>query len=318
MKTAESRQPVHIGKVVRNARVFNFRNPPGGSLNDSALLEAVDRLFALLEERQIDYLLVGGIALLQYVEGRNTEDIDLIMSLSSLERLPELRKVGQEDDFARADFAGLQIDLLLISNPLFDEVHRRHATRQRFAEREIPCATPEGLVLLKLYALPSLYRQGNVTRRGPLRDGHPHLDERPRCRSRASLRGVGAPRERHRPQGSAPDRGRDPAASRDIPAASSLWHNLAMNANGRFSARVTEFVAENRIRTAIEEGKFDNLAGTGRPLSDIDEPYDPDWWVKNVDPPRAGGPDPRRQARPRLVLVPLIRPSPTAGVTWPP
>lgn len=53
-----------------------------------------------------------------------------------------------------------------------------------------------------------------------------------------------------------------------------------MNANGRFSARVTELVAENRIRTAMEEGKFDNLAGTGRPLSDIDEPYDPDWWVK--------------------------------------
>jgi hypothetical protein len=133
-------------------------------LSETALLEAVARLFALLEQRQIDYLLVGGVALLQYVEGRNTEDIDLIMSLSSLKRLPELRKVSQEDDFARADFDGLQIDLLLLSNPLFDEVRQRHATRQRFVEREIPCATPEGLVLLKLYALPSLYRQGNVTR----------------------------------------------------------------------------------------------------------------------------------------------------------
>jgi hypothetical protein len=158
------RQPVHIGKVVRNARIFNLRNPRGGSLSDSALLEAVDGLFALLEQRQIDYLLVGGIALLQYVEGRNTEDIDLIMSLASLDRLPELKKISQEDDFARADFAGLQIDLLLISNPLFAEVRLRHATRQRFVEREIPCATPEGLVLLKLYALPSLYRQGNATR----------------------------------------------------------------------------------------------------------------------------------------------------------
>ncbi|MEA2605120.1 MAG: hypothetical protein QOF89_6112 [Acidobacteriota bacterium] len=164
MKTAEARQPVHIGKVVRNARVFNFRHAGGGPLNDSALLEVVERLFALLEERRIDYLLVGGIALLQYVEGRNTEDIDLIMALSSLDLLPELRQVSQKDDFARADFQGLQIDLLLTRNPLFDEVRRRHATRQPFAEREIPCATPEGLVLLKLYALPSLYRQGNVTR----------------------------------------------------------------------------------------------------------------------------------------------------------
>src|SRR5258706_3271933 len=164
MKTAESRQPVHIGKVVRNAQVFNFRKPRGRSLSETALLEAVAGLFTLLEQRQVDYLLVGGIALLQYVEGRNTEDIDLIMSLASLERLPELRKVSQEDDFARTDFSGLQIDLLLISNPLFAEVRQRHATRQRFVERELPCATPEGLVLLKLYALPSLYRQGKVTR----------------------------------------------------------------------------------------------------------------------------------------------------------
>src|SRR4051812_13157849 len=164
MKTAEARQPVHIGKVVRNARIFNFRHPQGGPLNDSALLEAVERLFALLEERRIDYLLVGGIALLHYVEGRNTEDIDLIMALSSLDRLPELQKTGEDGDFAHASFDGLLIDLLLTRNPLFDEVRRRYATRQRFVEREIPCATPAGLVLLKLYTLPSLYRQGNLTR----------------------------------------------------------------------------------------------------------------------------------------------------------
>ena len=163
-RVTESSGQVHIGKVIRNARVFNFRNPQGGSVSDSALLDAVDRLFGLLEERGIEYLLVGGIALLQYVEGRNTEDIDLIMAISSLDRLPEVRKVGQERDFVRGDFEGLQIDLLLTSNPLFEEVRRRYATRQRFAEREIPCATPEGLVLLKLYALPSLYRQGNLAR----------------------------------------------------------------------------------------------------------------------------------------------------------
>src|SRR6185295_17465658 len=131
MKTAQVRDPVHIGKVVRNAILFKFREPRGGTVSDSALLEAVNRLFSLLEERRIDYLLVGGIALLQYVEGRNTEDIDLIMALSSLERLPEIHKIGQEQDFARGDFAGLQIDLLLTSNPLFETVRRRYATRQR-------------------------------------------------------------------------------------------------------------------------------------------------------------------------------------------
>ena len=164
MGTSVLSEPLHIGKVVRNARVFNFRNPQGGSVSDSALLDAVDRLFGLLEGRGIEYLLVGGIALLKYVEGRNTEDIDLIMAISSLERLPEIHKVSQEKDFARGDFEGVQIDLLLTSNPLFETARRRYATRQRFAEREIPCATPEGLVLLKLYALPSLYRQGNLVR----------------------------------------------------------------------------------------------------------------------------------------------------------
>ena len=164
MKTAADRQPIQIGQVVRNARIFNFRDLPRGPVNDGNLLETVERLFELLAERRIDYLLVGGIALLQYVEGRNTEDIDLIMALSALDLLPELHQVSQKDDFARADFHGLQIDLLLTRNPLFDEVRRRYATRQRFLEREIPCTTPEGLVLLKLYALPSLYRQGDVTR----------------------------------------------------------------------------------------------------------------------------------------------------------
>lgn len=166
MRAAEARE-VHIGKVVRNAVLFNMGRPQagvGGAVQGDDLLEAVSRLFALLEERRTDYLLVGGIALLKYVEGRNTEDIDLIMALSSLEKLPEIRIEGRDDDFIRGTFDGLQIDLLLTRNPLFEKVRRRYATTQRFVEREIPCATVEGLLLLKLYALPSLYRQGNFAR----------------------------------------------------------------------------------------------------------------------------------------------------------
>ena len=53
-----------------------------------------------------------------------------------------------------------------------------------------------------------------------------------------------------------------------------------MSSHGRFSSRAIQLVAENRIREAIEEGKFDNLTGLGQPIADIDEPYDPDWWVK--------------------------------------
>jgi hypothetical protein len=48
----------------------------------------------------------------------------------------------------------------------------------------------------------------------------------------------------------------------------------------RMSRRAIETVAENRIRQAIEEGKFDDLPGLGKPIPDIDEPYDPLWWVR--------------------------------------
>lgn len=69
-------------------------------------------------------------------------------------------------DFARGKFERLRVDLLLTRNPLFEKVRRQHATTGRFIERDVPCATVEGLLLLKLYALPSLYRQGNFSRVG--------------------------------------------------------------------------------------------------------------------------------------------------------
>jgi hypothetical protein len=83
MTTTVSVKPkVHIGKVIQNAIVFNFRNLGENTVKSDTLLQSVARLFTLLKEQKVDYLLVGGIALLQYVEGRNTEDIDLIMALS--------------------------------------------------------------------------------------------------------------------------------------------------------------------------------------------------------------------------------------------
>jgi hypothetical protein len=48
----------------------------------------------------------------------------------------------------------------------------------------------------------------------------------------------------------------------------------------RFTRRAIQTIAENRIQQAIEEGQFDDLPGLGKPLPDIDQPYDPLWWVK--------------------------------------
>lgn len=157
-----------LGSIIQNAVVFNIRNWNGGRkpMPTNSLMDSVESLFTLLDERGVEYVLVGGIALLQYVEGRNTEDLDLLMALTELERVPEIELSSQDDNFARGTFQGLQIDILLTRNPLFKKVQRDYVSSHRLLGQEIPLATVEGLILLKLYALPSLYRQGNFPRVG--------------------------------------------------------------------------------------------------------------------------------------------------------
>jgi hypothetical protein len=155
-----------IGSVLRNAVVFNFKNSPEVIMNADSLLAQVEQLFNLFESRKVDYVLVGGIALLTYVEGRNTQDIDLIMALPSLSKLPEIKIESQDMDFARGKFGELQIDILLTKNPLFAKVEKNYTTTKQFMDRKIRCATVEGLLLLKLFSLPSLYRQGSFERVG--------------------------------------------------------------------------------------------------------------------------------------------------------
>ena len=135
-------------------------------MNADSLLNQVEQLFNLLESRRVEYVLVGGVALLTYVEGRNTQDIDLIMALSSLSKLPEITIESEDMYFARGKFGELQIDILLTKNPLFAKVEKNHTTTKQFMDRELRCATVEGLILLKLFALPSLYRQGSFERVG--------------------------------------------------------------------------------------------------------------------------------------------------------
>jgi len=157
---------LQIGNVIRNAVIFDVKNWLGDMMNSDSLIQSVQDFFAVLEQRKIDYVLVGGIATLHYVEGRNTQDLDLLMALSSLEKLPELKISSQDMYFVRANYGELQIDILLTQNPLFRKVHDKYSKSQRFLDRDIPLASVEGLLLLKLYALPSLYRQGNFARVG--------------------------------------------------------------------------------------------------------------------------------------------------------
>ena len=82
MRRAGAPRTIHIGEVLRHAAVFGRRGSGGLAIAEEEPLSAtVSRPFATLDGRGVDYLLVGGIALLQYVEGRNTEDLVLNVAL---------------------------------------------------------------------------------------------------------------------------------------------------------------------------------------------------------------------------------------------
>jgi hypothetical protein len=131
---------------------------------ESNLSQDVLDLFSLLRDRGVSYLLVGGVALLKYIEGRNTQDIDFVLSAEALDKLPEMAVSQREHEVVRARFRSVRVDVLLTTDPVFRLVHDRYATTHPFQELSVRCATVEGLLLLKLYALPSLYRQADTQR----------------------------------------------------------------------------------------------------------------------------------------------------------
>ncbi|NEP57868.1 MAG: hypothetical protein F6K31_12730 [Symploca sp. SIO2G7] len=151
---------VAIGEIIQNGVIFDIKNWNNKLPYMNQLPNAVEHIFTILSDRNIDYILVGGVAMLSYIEGRNTQDIDLILAKSALDDLPEITITDENRDFLRGDFEGLQIDVLLTKNKLFKLVRDRYATERQFGDRNIRCATVEGLLLLKFFALPSLYRQG--------------------------------------------------------------------------------------------------------------------------------------------------------------
>ncbi len=157
---------IDIAEVLRDAQLGDLRMLAEERMGYDALHSATEALFDLLDARGVEYVLVGGLAVLQYVKGRNTRDIDLTLSPANLDQLPQLEVSSRDGDFARAHFEGVEVDVLLTSNKVFDMVRAKYAAVQNFGGRDIHCATPEGLVLMQLFALPSLYRQGDFGRVG--------------------------------------------------------------------------------------------------------------------------------------------------------
>jgi hypothetical protein len=161
-----SQELVNIGEVIVHGIFFDPKNVEAWRNMDVVenIYRSVPKLFELLDERQIDYVLVGGIAMLAYVEGRNTQDIDLIVDRGDLAKLPEIRIDSQHGDFARGWFGELRVDFLFAEDKLFDRIRKHFTTTKQFADRNVRCATVEGLLLMKLSALPDKYRRGHFDR----------------------------------------------------------------------------------------------------------------------------------------------------------
>lgn len=153
-----------IGEIIRNGILFDVKNWSKSMSTEKDFLQTVDAIFDVLKQRDINYLLVGGVALLSYVDGRNTQDIDLILTRSDLGSIPEISVKDENKDFIRGTFEQLQVDILLAQNKLFKHILEEFSSEREFGDRTIQCVTVEGLLILKCYALPSLYRQGNFSR----------------------------------------------------------------------------------------------------------------------------------------------------------
>lgn len=157
--TAPATRRDDLACVVQDA---DISSPSSGMSGD--VLNATRHFIKALEHEKIPHVLVGGLAVLQYVDGRNTRDIDLIIAVEDLPRLPDFHLEEKNEWFATGTSGPLRVDLLFTTNPLFADVLACHSEARDFLGARLRCATPEGIVLLKLFALPSLYRQGNIDR----------------------------------------------------------------------------------------------------------------------------------------------------------
>jgi hypothetical protein len=146
--------PPSIALIVRDGMLFDPKNwqtlMSTPDLND--ILATIDRLFATLNARQTPYVLVGGVAMLGYIQGRNTQGVDLIMARSDGAAVGLL--IGNENqDFAQADYEGVKFGCWLSQNKLFKLIQKSYTNPIQFGAHSVITATPEGLVILKLYAL---------------------------------------------------------------------------------------------------------------------------------------------------------------------
>lgn len=163
--TARTHQ-LAICQSIYDANAFNIQNWRDGFPIDYDMLpELVTKFLNLLEEKQVDFAIVGGIAYLAYIQDRNTKDLDILISVTELDKILDHVEVTNKDvNFTNAVFEGMRIDFLKTSNSIFEYVKEHETTEYDFEEGLYPIATVNGLILMRFDAIIDLYQKGNFNK----------------------------------------------------------------------------------------------------------------------------------------------------------
>lgn len=163
--TARTHQ-LAICQSIYDANAFNIQNWKNGFPIDYDMLpELVIKFLNLLEEKEVDFAIVGGIAYLAYVQDRNTKDLDILLSVKELEKIIDYVEVINKDEtFTNAVFEGMRVDFLKTSNSIFEYVKNHETTKYNFEEGLYPVATVNGLILMRFDAIIDLYQKGQFNK----------------------------------------------------------------------------------------------------------------------------------------------------------
>ena len=150
-----------ICQSIYDANAYNIQNwQKGFPIDYDMLPELVLKFLKLLEDLKVDFCIVGGIAYLAYIQDRNTKDLDILISVTELEKIINYVEVTNKDvNFTNTKFEGMSIDFLKTSNSLFEYVKKHETTTYNFAEGNYPIATITGLILMRFDAIIDLYQK---------------------------------------------------------------------------------------------------------------------------------------------------------------
>jgi hypothetical protein len=131
------------------------------------LSRAFEALISILNERNVRYALIGGLAMLQHTRARLTDDIDILLELPQLAMaglFEALRSRGftvdiqtnirefRDDGMTTIAFGGVLIDFLRAVIPTFSHVLDRAQVTEVLGRQARICSA-EGLIVMKLAAM---------------------------------------------------------------------------------------------------------------------------------------------------------------------